>query len=132
LIVIDDSGLPSYTYRFRDNQNSEIGNNDEMLFSGALKAVSLLFSSLTGSEMDVKEIVLEGAHLTIKRSKIANRDVSVVLISDRTSAFYQDAVNLFAVKFPIHMVPVNEFEVVTGEKKDKIDQLVNELFGILK
>jgi hypothetical protein len=132
LIVIDDSGIPSYTYRFRDSNNDEVGTNDEMLFSGALKAVSMLFSSLTGSEMDVKEIVLEGAHLTIMRSKIAKRDVSVVLISDKSSAFYQEAVIGFSEKFPIYMVPANEFEVISGEKKKKIDDLVESLFGILK
>lgn len=131
LFVLDDSGIPSYSFRFRDISSERLTDDDEMLFSGALKAVSMLFQNLTGSEVDLKEIVLENAHVMIQRIPIQNQSLSAVLIAKKSSSFYQDALNLFAQLYSKKANDISSLEVISGAKRQEIDEIVKKCFGIL-
>jgi hypothetical protein len=131
LMVIDDSGIPSYSFRFRDVSGTQMGDDDEMLFSGALKAVSMLFQNLTGSDVDLKEIVLENAHLMIQRIPDAENSNSAVLVANKSSKFYQEALSLFAEQYAkiYHTLP--KLQVISGEKRNEVDDIVKQCFGII-
>ncbi len=101
LLIISESGIPIYSFSFRklsiekevlaDQLNDRTGQ--EILFSGALKSISYLLSEFTGSNKMVEDISLEGMMMMIKS---ISKDYSAVLMVDRSTKFFRNAINTFS------------------------------------
>ncbi len=131
LIIINDAGIPLYQHSFTTPKNSnETESNEEgvdiILFSGALKAISSLLKEFTGVDQEVKEIRLANTYLIIKS---ISDSLSCVLITDKSTKFFNEALTRFSKKLQKvaeNIVP----EIVPDDTVIKeIDDLVENLFG---
>ena len=112
IIIIDYGGIPVYSYLFK--HYSKIVQNpsfeekkrrlisisdsaDDILFSGTLKAILNLLGEFTGSNQILREISLDKSILLIKQTP--DKRYTVVLLSDSTSSFIQDALDRFTASF---------------------------------
>lgn len=144
LIVLNMDGTPLYSYNFllkqqetitiRENkeegqQEEEIASEDEdILFSGALQAVSMLLSQLMGTKQQLKEIVFEDVNLITYH--LPKSQTSFILVSEQVTQFYREALENFAQKLP-EKVDLNQKNMMFNDEQNKIaDELVLQYFGV--
>lgn len=105
MVILDSDGFPLYGYKFNDLQSdSDDGdiNDKEILFSGALSAISSLISEFTGSTShEVKEITLNGLIIMISSVKVQEKRYSVVLLTKKSTIFYRDSLKKFTKNIPL-------------------------------
>jgi hypothetical protein len=91
LLIISHDGLPLYSYSFQPDDSDSIPfNSQDVLFSGALRAISTLFSEFTGKmEQSLKEVTLE--NVVVMANQIAGKRFLAVLLIDQTTRFFREA-----------------------------------------
>ncbi len=134
LMIIDNAGLPLYSYLFSGFEGKEMSSqqleNEEMMFSGALKAISSLFGELTGANQTLKEIILDKIVLLVQLSP--EKDKLVILFCDRPTKFHREAIEHFTDSL-FKEVPVwFENLRISGENEATIVELIKKYFGLRK
>ncbi len=132
LMIIDNAGLPLYSYLFSGFEGKEMSDqqfeNEEMMFSGALKAISSLFAELTGANQTLKEIILDKIVLLVQLSP--TKDKIVILFCDRATKFHREAIEHFTDTL-FKEVPVwLENLRISGENETRIINLIDNYFGL--
>ncbi|MFQ5979583.1 MAG: hypothetical protein ACE5OZ_15755 [Candidatus Heimdallarchaeota archaeon] len=91
LLIISREGMPLYSYSFQPDDSDSIPfNSQDVLFSGALRAISTLFSEFTGTmEQSLKEVTLE--NVVVMANQIADKRFLAVLLIDQTTRFFREA-----------------------------------------
>ncbi len=131
LILVNDGGVPIYSYtfqKFNDDQSARYSDPmaDEILFSGAISAVSTLMKEFVGQKEDLKEIKLNNTKFIIDR---INNKVSIILIIDKSTKanrellreFVKYLEKIFENKIPIEMFTTDQIKITNS--------LVKEIFG---
>ena len=105
IVIIDSEGPPIYGYKFNnliDNDDEHDINDREVLFSGALTAISSLISEFTGNiSQEVKEITLNGLIIMISSVMVQEKGYSVVLLTKKSTIFYRDSLKKFTTNIPL-------------------------------
>ncbi|MFW9916223.1 MAG: hypothetical protein ACFFGZ_11505 [Candidatus Thorarchaeota archaeon] len=91
LIIIGKEGMPLYSYSFQPEASDSIPfDSQDVLFSGALRAISALFSEFMGKmNQTLKEVTLESA--VVMGSQLAEQRFLAVLLVDYSTRFFQEA-----------------------------------------
>ena len=103
MVILDSEGLPIYGYKFsKDTEHGDGINDREILFSGALTAISSLITQFTGNEsQEVKEITLNGLIIMVSSIKVQENNYSVVLLTKKSTVFYRDSLKKFTKNIPM-------------------------------
>lgn len=104
MVILDSEGLPIYGYKFNMNDidNEDDINDREILFSGALTAVSSLITEFTGNtSQEVREITLNGLIIMVSSIKVQENNYSVVLLTKKSTVFYRDSLKKFTKNIPM-------------------------------
>ncbi|MHA2231663.1 MAG: hypothetical protein ACXAB4_04145 [Candidatus Hodarchaeales archaeon] len=90
-IIIGKEGLPLHSYNFQPEEGDGLSfDSQDVLFSGALKAISNLFSEFTGKmDQALKEVTFES--VVVMANQIANQRFLAVLLVDHSTRFFQEA-----------------------------------------
>lgn len=90
-IIIGKEGLPLHSYNFQLEEEENVSfDSQDVLFSGALKAISNLFSEFTGKmDQALKEVTFES--VVVMANQIANQRFLAVLLVDQSTRFFQEA-----------------------------------------
>lgn len=121
IIIINKAGAPIYSYKFREfnyESNDNLSNMDtmsqEILFSGALQSISALLSEFSGSIEGITGIQLHNLDMIIKQVD----EETIILLTDKTTKFYQEALHLFAqqIKTLLNDTPEGQTFSLTQEK----------------
>ncbi|MCY3412874.1 MAG: hypothetical protein INQ03_14650 [Candidatus Heimdallarchaeota archaeon] len=131
LILINNTGIPLYSYTFQSFKNHESSStdpmSDESLFSGALTAIGMLMKEFMGSEEDIKEISFSNLILTLQR---INEDLIAILIKDIRTRSIQDSLDKFAVGLNYILEDVNYKYKISTDTIKLINELAESIFGI--
>lgn len=131
LILVNNDGMPLYGYEFQkrllNEETSAYGgmliSDQEILFSGALKAVSTLIGEFTGAgDMSLREIVLDNSVMMV--SRIQGTEVNVVLLADKSTQYFRDALQMFTQQI---QVLVNEDSTPTNPFAKEQVKVANEI-----
>ncbi len=131
LLIVDESGIPVYSYYFKEyttdyeHISKHDGTDQEILFSGALKAISTLLSEFTGAKKEVKEIVLDNMTLLVKQID----NFSIVLITDKVTEFFEDALEAFSLNVQEVFTHIIVETGMNSQQKEKTEKLVEIHFG---
>lgn len=126
LLMVGDGGIPLYTYNFRNRENVL---EDEMLFGGAITAISSLFKETLG-KTNVKDISLEdGRKLLFK--PFEDKSFSIILITPKNSKYLSESMKRFGEMISKLFSNVGK---LSESKKiaDTGDKVVSDSFGIPK
>ncbi len=125
LLVLDETGLPQYSYRF--SSTNEVGSNDEdVLFSGALQAISSLLGELTGTRQQVREITLEGVILVVQR--VGQR--TIILVTQQSTKIYREALARFSSLVNEVVGEIPPHQTFSDAQSATTDTLIRESFGV--
>jgi len=135
LIVLNPLGSPLYSYNFLKNQGANTirnvdndDSNEEILFSGALQATSMLLTHLTGSQQKLREITFEDIYLII--FFMPDTQASFILVTEQLTRFYREALENFAISLA-QKVDLTQKDMMLGLSEVKIsDKLVQGHFGL--
>ncbi|MCY3410252.1 MAG: hypothetical protein INQ03_01325 [Candidatus Heimdallarchaeota archaeon] len=130
LLIITKTGIPLYAYTFShfniaEDERSNLQESDgEVLFSGALKSISMLIGEFTGVK-EVEGISLEGLELLI-----SNQDeYSVVLFADRSTRFHRHALHRFAKVVEPLVLSLKRGLVFNNDQTKEANSLLEQSFG---
>lgn len=127
LIVIAKTGLPLYTYDFKQLDDS---TPDSALVSGGLTAIESLLKEVVGTTSKINAIKFQKKAIMIS----IRQGFGVFLIADRTSKFLQQALERFADAFIKHYDLENpqKLEDFSGEISvfESADTIVERIFGL--
>ncbi len=130
-IIIGNEGIPLHSYNFQPEENDGISfNSQDILFSGALKAISNLFSEFTGKmDQALKEVTLES--VVVMANQIANQRFLTVLLVDQSTRFFQEAFENTTQQLDLL---VSNFELHPGKtllipQIKSIDKIIERNFG---
>jgi hypothetical protein len=130
LIIMDSAGILKYSYEFRKFASKQ-GKRDEdadLLFSGALKAISSLLGELTGSDQELREIHLD--KITLLVGSASNRELSMVLMVDNSTKFFRDAFNKVLSELPSTIGQFEDNATFDLDTSVKLDSLIQNRFGL--
>lgn len=133
LIVMNDTGLPVYSYIFREftprgDTEGMSAEEENVLFTGALQAVSMLLSEFTGANQAVKEIRLD-RHMMMVRGN-PNSKCTIILFTDKSTQFFTDALSEFAAAFFDDVSEIRPNRNLGEEQTTSTDLLVQQCFGV--
>ncbi|WP_457557494.1 hypothetical protein [Candidatus Harpocratesius sp.] len=129
LLLINKQGMTFFSYRFRNFENAANNENDELLFSGALNAVSTIFQELTGNSTNkIREINFDTIQMIVTPTK--NQDFFAVLLTDRASNFYREALEKFAYEVMSVIGLVSSIQMLKHNQQTEVEELIIKYFGI--
>ncbi|MCG3222859.1 MAG: hypothetical protein H7647_00215 [Candidatus Heimdallarchaeota archaeon] len=134
LLIINQGGIPVYSYVFqhfdkpkKEETTVEMADEDqELLFSGALKAISILLEEFTGTNHTIEEIFFGNLLMMIKQC----RDLSIVLVADESSIFFREALESFSKQLHKTIPDINQIFNFTKEQTTKASLLLEHQFGV--
>ncbi len=134
LIIINESGIPVYSYSFNtfeeDNSLSKTEcENKQILFSGALKAISNLIHEFVGEEKEIKEIAFEDLKLLIKP---LGDKLSIVLVTDLSSKYFIEALEGFKEDVGEVIASMSTDINLRKNEVENVNALVESNFGVSK
>jgi len=131
LIIINQSGSAVFYYNFfvtvKEKVNADFDDKN-LIFSGALQAVSSLLIELTGNNQVLKEIVLDNTTLLVKPAD--NHKYSIVLLVDRPTQYHTEALEEFSAKIFDEVGLVDECRVFSKIQTEKANEMIEEYFGL--
>lgn len=133
LLVIDAGGVPIYSYNFEElnlnndkSSNIENGKDQDILFSGALRAISILLEEFTGTNHSLEEIFFGNLFLIIKQVQ----DFSIVLVTEHSSIFFKEALNSFSSNL-FNQLSNSSMCLNLSQNQEKVaTQLLEDKFGV--
>ncbi|MDH5401504.1 MAG: hypothetical protein OEZ01_01550 [Candidatus Heimdallarchaeota archaeon] len=128
LIIIDTSGIPVFTYRFDENGDNSLKNSkiidEEILFSGGFRAISLLLSEFFGKELEIHEIKLNSVDLLINP---IDKEFYVIMITGKSTIIAKEMLKFYSIQFQ------NEFISKSNSSQYEIQTIgmnqLNAVFG---
>jgi hypothetical protein len=134
LLVINQGGIPVYSYVFqhfdkpkKEEDVVEMPDEDqELLFSGALRAISILLEEFTGTNHTIEEIFFGNLLMMIKQC----RDLSIVLVADKPSIFFREALESFSKQLHKTIPNIDKTLNFTKEQTEKASILLEHQFGV--
>lgn len=134
LIIINESGIPVYSYSFYTYEEDESLSkteyeNKQILFSGALKAISNLIHEFVGEEKEIKEIAFEELKLLLKP---LGDNLSIVLVTDISSKYFIEALEGFKEDMGKIISSISTDINVKKDEVEKINCIVEDNFGVGK
>lgn len=136
IMIISESGVPLYTFNFttlekvNEEEQTNLKSNEtiEIMFSGAIKAISSLLAELTGLKQELREIVLDNTILIVKN--LLFKKCYIVLVLDRRSAFYSVILEQFASKVESILDTLEEGDVFNQDQIIETNELIKTMFKI--
>ncbi|TXT64180.1 MAG: membrane protein of unknown function [Promethearchaeota archaeon] len=130
LIIMDSIGLLKYSYEFRKFASKESKDDEDMdiLFTGALKAVSSLLGELTGADQELKEIRLNKMNLLVGRT--SDNQLTLVLLVDKSTKFFREAFSQVQKKVLSKIGDYEPNEIFNQKISSKLDLLIQNSFGL--
>jgi hypothetical protein len=134
LLIINQGGIPVYSYVFqhfekpkKEETTIEMPDEDqELLFSGALKAISILLEEFTGTNHTIEEIFFGNLLMMIKQCK----DLSIVLVADKSSIFFREALESFSKQLHKTIPDIDTIFNFTKEQTTRASLLLEHQFGV--
>lgn len=130
LLIIANSGIPMYGYSFRTfhrEDSDTLGDTErEILFSGALKSITMLMSEFTGSNKNVKEIKMQDLVLIIRQ---AGKDYVTVLMTAKSTKFNRDALDRFSIAITDLLSEKSKHETLSTNQIKVANELLESIFG---
>ena len=131
LIIVNNSGAAVFYYNFfvteKDKVNADFDDKN-LIFSGAIQAVSSLLIELTGAKQVLKEIVLDNTTLLVKPTR--NKQYSILLLVDRPTFYHVEALEVFSDKIFDVVGLVEECRVFDWKQTEKANAMIEEYFGL--
>lgn len=127
LIMINDSGTSIFGYVFQSFQDSKMtdGYEQEILFSGAIQAITSLLNELTGANDDLISLDLESTSILFERLSDHN---SVLLVVDEPTAADREALKAFKVQINRELDKIPE-QRIDKTQTNTITRITEQLFG---
>ena len=128
LLIINSAGIPVYSYlfqHFEDSSREDVTDQD-ILFSGALNAISSLILEFTGTEHTIEEIFFRNLLMMIKQSK----DLSVVLVADQSTLFFREALESFSKKLHESIPDIDSKNLFSEEQRNFTTMLLEQQLGV--
>lgn len=130
-IIVGTEGLPLYSYNFQPDESASIPFDDrDVLFSGALRAISTLFSEFTGKlDQALKEVTLE--NVVVMANQIADRRFLAVLLVEQSTRFFREAFDNVTEQLE-HLMSQNKLhphKTLTIPQIQSMDQVIERNFG---
>jgi len=130
LIIVDSFGLIHYSYEFRAFTNRKTSNADEMLFSGAINAISKIMQEFTGTtESQIRQIELNGLQIMIR--PIGNTIYSAILFVDHPTQFFSEALAGVSQKFAKELSNHQSHEYIKGKTAENMQISIRQQFNDL-
>ncbi|UYP45421.1 hypothetical protein NEF87_001706 [Candidatus Lokiarchaeum ossiferum] len=127
LLIIDNNGISYYSFDFQRLESKNTDDNSDLLFSGALNAVGKIFGELTGNlQNHLEEMVFNNIHLLIEQ--IPDTDLSVILLMEKSTVFYKEAIRNFALNFK-HIGEIESNLRLDKDQTKEANRKVREFFG---
>lgn len=134
LMIIDPYGIPTYSYTFWARSKEELNENlediesNEVLFSGALKSISLLLSESSGTSEEslVEEIVMSDMKLMVQT---IGSGFSIVLMVNKSTRFFRDALLRFSESMVDLVQELNQGDVFDTNQIKIANGLLESSFG---
>ncbi|MHA2494700.1 MAG: hypothetical protein ACXAEI_04365 [Candidatus Hodarchaeales archaeon] len=130
-IIIGNEGMPLYSYNFQPETGESVPfDSQDVLFSGALRAISALFSEFTGRmDQALKEVTLES--VVVMGSQLAEQRFLAVLLVDYSTRFFQEAFDNATEQLDLL---VSQFSLRPGKtltipQIQSLDQIIETNFG---
>jgi len=100
--------------------------DQELLFSGALRAISILLEEFTGTNHTIEEIFFGNLLMMIKQCK----DLSIVLVADKSTLFFREALESFSNQLYKTIPDIDNTLNFTTEQTKKASLLLEQQFGV--
>jgi len=128
LLIINSAGIPVYSYLFQHFEESNLEDvaDQDILFSGALNAISTLILEFTGTEHTIEEIFFKNLLMMIKQSK----DLSVVLVADQSTLFFREALESFSNQLHNFIPNIDPQNMFTEEQRNFTTMLLEQQLGV--
>lgn len=129
LFILDDSGMIYFSYSFRSFQNKETSEDEEILFSGAINAVSSILKEFTGENKNaIEQIKLKNHHMILEN--IGTTPYSTILIADRHTLFYNEALQKIVKEFALLIPSMQKNQFFNKDLSSKANDIINSHFGL--
>lgn len=130
-LIISTEGMPLYSYSFQPDESESIPfDSQDVLFSGALRAISTLFSEFTGKmDQTLKEVTLES--VIVMANQIVDRRFLVVLLVEQSTRFFREAFDNATEQLD-HFISQNKphpHKTLTIPQIQAMDQVIENNFG---
>ncbi|MFQ5980177.1 MAG: hypothetical protein ACE5OZ_18750 [Candidatus Heimdallarchaeota archaeon] len=130
-IIVGTEGMPLYSYNFQPVESESIPFDDrDVLFSGALRAISALFSEFTGKlDQALKEVTLE--NVVVMANQIADRRFLAVLLVEQSTRFFREAFDNVTEQLD-HLMSQSKLHphiALTIPQIQSMDQVIESNFG---
>ncbi|MHA2273180.1 MAG: hypothetical protein ACXACI_15050 [Candidatus Hodarchaeales archaeon] len=132
-IIIGTEGMPLFSYNFQPDESESIPfDHQDVLFSGALRAISTLFSEFTGKlDQALKEVTLE--NVVVMANQIADRRFLAVLLVEQSTRFFREAFDNATEQLD-HFISQNQNKLhpnktLTIPQIQAMDQVIESNFG---
>ena len=100
--------------------------DQELLFSGALRAISILLEEFTGTNHTIEEIFFGNLLMMIKQCK----DLSIVLVADKSTLFFREALESFSKQLYSTIPDIDNTLNFTKEQTKNASLLLEQQFGV--
>lgn len=131
LLIISNEGMPLYSYSFQAEDSDSIPfNSQDVLFSGALRAISTLFSEFTGTmDQSLKEVTLE--NVVVMANQIADKRFLAVLLVDQTTRFFREAFEKATQQLDgvVSQSKLHPNKTLSIPQIQRLDQVIESNFG---
>ncbi|MFX0115536.1 MAG: hypothetical protein ACFFB3_13390 [Candidatus Hodarchaeota archaeon] len=130
-IIISNEGMPLYSYNFQPEADESVPfDSQDVLFSGALRAISALFSEFTGKmDQTLKEVTLES--VVVMGSQLAEQRFLAVLLVDYSTRFFQEAFDNATEQLDrlVSRISLKPGKTLTIPQIQALDQIIERNFG---
>ena len=126
LLIINSAGIPVYSYIFQHFDTSISDYDEDVLFSGALSALSTLIMEFTGTQHSIEEIFFKNLLMMIKQAK----EFSVVLIADQSTYFFKEALESFCKQLYEKVPDIIPEYIFTDKQRHQTTLLLEQQLGV--
>ncbi len=135
LVISSSDGLPVYSYDFESIYSGQVSKeiafeDREALFSGAIKATSVLFSEFTGQiDQDIREVQI--GNVTMMANKMADGQLSMILLTERSTKFFREALDKVSFQFSDFYLTENvePSEILSKNQVRTVNSMIERNFG---
>ncbi len=133
IIISSELGLPVYSYNFLTTEGQERKlpfEDQEILFSGALKAISTLFGEFTGQiDQNIKELHLD--NIIVMGNRI-DKEISIILLTERSTRFFREGLDKLTKQLATFFAGIDLDPNVSISKHyiNNLNKLVEDNFGL--
>ncbi len=130
-LIINKAGLPLFSHQFtQDTSNFEDAvpkDQEDLLISGALQAISTLLTQITGFNENVREIHMDHSVLMLDRAN--DNEHIVILLVDQSTKFYRNVLKQITEHIFHHIKEIPRDQKLTNENEKIVKKSLQEFLG---